>query len=156
MCARCADDGVTLLAERVELGPGRRRGLAPRRRPRRVLERGLERQFERGVVAIAVVLVDPRDGAQHRRVEAAELAARAAHHHGRRVAFERRRQRVRRHEVVELRELFLAAAELALEAVDRPEVEGALGAGRPVMFWAVDALRGVARRRRRWRAGALQ
>ena len=144
MCARCADGGVTdsRLAERMQLGPGRRRGLASWR-PRRVLERGLERQFERGVVAIAVVLVDPRDGAQHRRVEAAELAARAAHHHGRRVAFERRRQVVRRHKVVELRELFAAAAQLPLEAVERPEVERARGAGRPVVFWAVGALRGV-------------
>ena len=62
-----------------------------------------------------------------------------------------RRQRVRRHEVVELRELRAAAAQLPLEAVDRPEVEGALGAGRPVVFWAVGALRGVARRRRRRR-----
>ena len=80
--ARCADGGVTLLAERVQLGPGRRRGLAPRRRPRRVLERRLERQLEGRVVAVAVVLVDPRDGA----VEAAELPTRPAHHHGRRVA----------------------------------------------------------------------
>ena len=135
MCARCADDGVTLLAERVQLGPGRRRGLAPRRRPRRVLERGLERQLERGVVAVTVVLVDPRDWAEHRRVEASELPARTAHHHGRRGApepvvraFERWWQRVRRHEVVELRELRAAAAQLPLEAVDRPEVERALGA----------------------------
>ena len=112
------------------MGPGwraRRRGLASRRRPRRVLERGLERQLERGVVAVAVVLVDPRDRAEHRRVEAAELAARTAHHHGRRVApepvvraFERRRRVFGHHEVVELRELFAAAAQFSLEAVDRP------------------------------------
>ena len=58
-------------------------------------------------------------------------------------AFERRRQRVGRHEVVELRQLRAAAAQFPLEAVDRPEVERALGAGRPVVFWAVGALRGV-------------
>ena len=151
MRARCADGGVTLLAERVQLGPGRWRGLASRCRPRRVLERGLERQLEGRVVAIAVVLVDPRYRAEDRRVEASEFAAGPAHHYRRRVAFERRRQVVRRHKVVELRELFAAAAQLPLEAVDRSEVERALGAGRPVVFWAVGALRGVARRRRRRR-----
>ena len=46
------------LAERMELGPGRRRGLAARRRPRRVLERRLERQLEGRVITVAVVLVD--------------------------------------------------------------------------------------------------
>ena len=147
MCARDVQMMDSRLAERVELGPGRRRGLASRRRPRRVLERGLERQLEGRVVAVAVVLVDPRDRAEDRRVEAAELTTRPAHHHGRRVApepvvraFERRRQRVRCHDVVELRQLRAAAAQLPLEAVDRSEVEGALGAGRPLMFWAVDAL----------------
>ena len=53
MRARCADGGVTRLAERVQLG-ARRSGRASRRRPRRVLERGLERQLERGVVAVTV------------------------------------------------------------------------------------------------------
>ena len=55
MCAHGVTD--SRLAERVELGPGRRRGLALRFRPRRVLERGLERQLEGRVVAVAVVLV---------------------------------------------------------------------------------------------------
>ena len=98
------------LAERMELVPGRRRGLAARRRPRRVLERRLERQLEGRVVAVTVVLVDPRDGA----VEAAELPTGPAHHHGRRVAFERRRRVFGHHEVVELRELRAAAAQLTL------------------------------------------
>ena len=60
MCARDVQM-VVFLAEWVELGPGRpgrRCGLASWRRPRRVLERGLERQLERGVVAVTVVLVD--------------------------------------------------------------------------------------------------
>ena len=43
-------------------------------------------------------------------------------------AFERRRRVVGHHEVVELRQLRAAAAQLPLEAVDRPEVKRALGA----------------------------